>query len=97
MLEGKIKPENQCPNVLGFYYYTDAFKELMTCKSEGSSIPFTSIVEYFKIYGEGEDFDDFLYIIRQMDMALIEFEQKKLKKDQGSKNGRSVKNHSNKV
>jgi len=70
----------------------------MTCKSaEASSIPFTSIVEYFKIYGEGEDFDDFLYIIRQMDMALIEFEQKKLKKSQGKNNVKPIKNNSNKV
>lgn len=34
-------------------------------------IPFTAIVEYFRIY-ELSDFDEFSYVIRRMDNAFIE-------------------------
>lgn len=43
-------------------------------------IPFTAIVEYFKIYPSGE-FDEFLYVIRRMDKTFIDFESSKTKKD----------------
>lgn len=50
-------------------------------------IPFTSIVEYFKIYeDELEDFDEFLYLIRLMDKKLLEsISKKKESKDKDSK------------
>lgn len=89
-----------CPDTSGFLYYIDAFKELISCKtSETASIPFTSIVEYFKIYGADDSFDDFLYIMRQMDMVYIEFENEKLKKSQGKNNARksNPKSNSSKV
>lgn len=34
-------------------------------------IPFTAIVEYFKIYGLS-DFDEFSYVIRRMDRAYLD-------------------------
>lgn len=50
------------------------------------SIPFTAIVDYFKIYGTEEDsFDDFLYLIRRMDNALLEAIESS-KKTEGKKN-----------
>jgi hypothetical protein len=88
-----------CPDTSAFLYYIDAFKELISCKtSETASIPFTSIVEYFKIYGADDSFDDFLYIMRQMDSVYIEFENERLKKSQGKNNGstKSSKNNSSK-
>jgi len=88
-----------CPDTSAFIYYIDAFKELISCKtSETASIPFTSIVEYFKIYGAEDSFDDFLYIMRQMDMTYIQFENERIKKSQGNKNGsgKRIKNNPSK-
>ncbi len=58
------------------------------------SIPFTSIVEYYKIYGDGEDFDEFLYLVRSMDSAFTEAqeEKKKGKTNNGTTNT-NTKNH----
>lgn len=53
-----------------FRYYIDAFKELSTCRGESGSIPFTAIVEYYKVFGIGS-FEEFLFIIREMDDELI--------------------------
>ena len=77
------------PNVEPFGLYIDAFRELSTCRPSGfgiSPIPFVAIVEYAKLYGiEGEEFDDFLYIIREMDSELIRLESSKTKQsDNGS-------------
>ena len=85
--EGKIKPENMQPNVEPYAFYRDAFIELCTCKEANeSSIPFTSIVEYFNIYGEHEDFEDFIYVIRSMDNAMIEASAKKKEAKNGTRN-----------
>lgn len=92
MAEGKISQGNQQPNIEPFAFYRDAFSELSTCRNESSAIPFTSIVEYFKIYGEGEDFEDFIYVIRSMDNTLLEITAKKRE----SKNGSSRTNTSDK-
>lgn len=96
LTDGKVSKERQCPDVTGFAFYVEAFQELITCKSsEESSIPFTSIVEYFKIYGEGEDFDEFIYIMRRMDSAYIDAKSKKKKVAQGSNNGSPDPNKKN--
>lgn len=53
-----------------------------------SPIPFSAIVEYSKIYGlVDEEFEDFIYIIREMDAELIELNKAK------KSNGRSNKNN----
>ncbi len=83
---GFIKPENQEPCLEGFEFYLDAFRELSTSRPvvmEIQSIPFTAIAEYFRIY-ELRDFEDFSYIIRQMDMTFIEMNTEN--KDREDKN-----------
>lgn len=75
LADGFIKPEDQEPDIDKYRFYFDAFRELSTARPVGLAvgpIPFTAIVEYFKIYGENEDFEDFIYIIRGMDLAFLE-------------------------
>lgn len=70
---GKIKPEDLEPNIAGFEYYLEAFKELNSTRPIGMSvgpIPFTAILEYFKVY-PCDDFEEFNYIIRRMDEAYL--------------------------
>lgn len=60
-----------------FEFYLDAFRELSTARPSGldlQSIPFTAIVEYFRIYGEG-DLQEFHWIIRSMDDLLLDLER----------------------
>ena len=59
------------------------------------SISFTSIVEYYKIYGDGEDFDEFLYLVRVMDSAFVEAQElkKKGKAKDGTANTNAKNNH----
>lgn len=77
------------PNVEPYYFYCETFIELSSCRGGmgDGPIPFTSIVEYFKIYeDELEDFDEFLYLIRLMDKKLLEsISKKKESKDKDSK------------
>lgn len=71
---GFIKPESMEPDVTGFDFYFDALGELSTARPAGmglSPIPFTAIVEYFKMY-ELRDFDEFTYIIRRLDNTFLE-------------------------
>lgn len=83
--EGKISPQNIKPEIEPFIFYVDAFAELNTCRPLGEGpIPFTSIAEYFKIYGEGEDFDEFIYIIRSMDSTFLKVNSKKRTSPNGS-------------
>jgi len=90
--EGKITEDIQ-PNIEPYAFYRDAYLELSSCKSAYESpIPFTSIVEYFKIYGEGEDFEDFIFVIRKMDEAHSDSIKKK-EKSNGPTNA-SQKNNS---
>jgi hypothetical protein len=69
----KIKPEDLEPNIAGFEYYLEAFKELNSTRPIGmgvGAIPFTAILEYFKIY-PCDEFEEFNYIIRRMDEAFL--------------------------
>ena len=79
--DGFIKPEDQEPDVGPFRAYLDAFSDLSSCRSSGMSlgpIPFTAIVEYFKIYPTGE-FEEFHYIIRKMDDVVLKIYSEKNK------------------
>lgn len=70
---GFVKPEDQEPNIDGLDFYLDAFRDLSTCRPSGldlQAIPFTAIVEYFRIY-ELDDFDEFAYLIRLMDTCYL--------------------------
>lgn len=44
-------------------------------------IPFTAIVDYFRIYGthDEDDFDEFLYVIRRMDNTFLEMNASAMK------------------
>lgn len=79
-----LKPEDIAPDVQGFDFYLDAFRELSTCRAGGfgvTPIPFMAIVEYAKIYGIDEDeFQEFLDIIRRMDSEFIKLENESSKK-----------------
>lgn len=92
MAQGMLKPGDVEPNVGPFSFYVEAFKELSTCRPSGfgvSAIPFMAIVEYAKLYGiEGEEFHEFLYLIRAMDSELIKLSEKPSKpKTEKSENG----------
>jgi hypothetical protein len=87
------KPEDIAPNVEPFVFYIEAFHELSSCRPSGwgiSPIPFTSIVEYAKIYEVG-DFNEFLDIMRIMDAELIRLENDKQKK-QGNESKHAKRN-----
>ncbi len=84
--QGKIAPKDMMPNIEPFVFYRDAFAELSSCRHEEGPIPFTSIVEYFRIYDDGgEDFEDFIYIIRAMDTKLLEVMAAKRKSEERKK------------
>ena len=64
---------DECPNVDFLEFYIEAFFELGTCRVSSMSIgqiPFTAIAEYANIY-DVDDFDEFLYVMRVMDNAII--------------------------
>lgn len=90
---GFIKEEDQEPGIEGLEFYYDAFRELSTSRPVGMAagpIPFTAIAEYFKIY-ELDDFEEFLYIIRQLDKVYLELSSENTKSE-GKPSGR----HNNK-
>lgn len=73
MEKGKIDSSEEEPSVEGLEFYVDSFRELDSCRFIGMGsgpIPFTAILEYFKVYGVG-DFEEFHYIIRRMDNAFL--------------------------
>lgn len=76
--DGNLAKKDQEPNIEVFQWYVTAFSELNSCRSTVSlsPLPFTAITEFAKIYSV-EDFEDFLYIVRQMDEAYLEFHRKK--------------------
>ena len=79
MAKGAVRADDVVPDVTPFLFYVDSFRELNTCRAGGmglSPIPFSSIVEYAKIY-EVEEFEEFLYCIRVMDNKYMEIEEKK--------------------
>lgn len=76
---GIVKAEDEPQDLLGLDTYLDAFRELGTCRSNSMGlgpIPFTAIVEYSRLYDVG-DFEEFNYIIRRMDNALLDSDSKK--------------------
>lgn len=87
---GRIKPEDQMPDIEPFYYYIESFFELHTCRNNEGPIPFTAIHNFAKIYNE-YDFDEFLYIIRLLDDVFLE--QKLKKSKERSKDDNANKNH----
>jgi len=67
------------PNIGPYGFYIEAFFEISTCRSTGMGIgpiPFTSVVEYARIYNI-EDVEDFLYYIRRLDATYLSFMEKK--------------------
>lgn len=91
------KEEAVEPNIEGLQFYLEAFRELSSCRPGGMDIlpiPFTAVVSYCQVY-EVEEFDDFLYIIRDLDyvyLGLVEEENKKVSK----KGNSGAAKHSNK-
>lgn len=84
------KPDDLEPDTTGFGFYLDAFRELSTSRPAGmelSAIPFTAIVEYFRIYEIQDDFDEFAYIIRHMDNTYLE-ESDRVQKAEREKNAK---------
>lgn len=91
---GFVKEEEQEPPIGGFEFFYDAFRELSTSRSNGlgvGPIPFTAIVEYFRIY-ELQDFEEFSYVIRRMDNVYLELEAQDAK---GKKDGSTNANKKN--
>ncbi len=72
-----LKSEDIKPTITGLEFYVTAFKELSSCRPvtmSAGAIPFTAILEYFKVYPVG-DFDEFLWIIRLMDSEYLRLEE----------------------
>ena len=89
LAKGFLKPEDLDPPIEGFEGYFDALRELGTCRPGGMDIqpiPFTAIVEYFRIYGTG-DFEEFNYIIRRLDDTLLELSRSRREREGNKKNG----------
>lgn len=94
MSQGKLNEE--IPNILGLDYFAKCFFELNTCRNNGP-IPFTSIVEFANIKDIEEvmPFNDFLYVMRQMDgvyLDHLESERKKQSKQNNAKVGNGNSN-----
>lgn len=96
--QGKILPQDEAPKIDGFEFYWEAWQELGTCRPVGfgsAPIPFTSIVEYSKIY-EVEDFEEFLYIIRAMDNEFLRLEEASRPKQPAANTGKNNGGHAGK-
>jgi hypothetical protein len=68
-----LRPEDKEPNLGPFDFYIESFFELSTCRQIGMAlgpIPFTTILEYCKIF-EVEEFTDFLYFMRRLDNIFL--------------------------
>ena len=77
LVQGLLNSKDLEPNIGHFDYYIDCFFELSTCRSgmSLSAIPFTAIAEYAKIF-KVNDFDEFLYYMRQLDNVFLEWAEK---------------------
>ena len=88
MAKGLItKEEDLEPDVSLFSGYIYAFRELGSCRVNGMGvgpIPFTSIMEYARLYNV-EDAEEFLYLMRVMDDTLLDLERDKVRRS--SNNG----------
>lgn len=69
-------------------FYWDAWRNLSADRQSGmgiGAIPFLAIDAYAKRFDiEGRDFEDFFYIIRELDDAFIAVMNKKAEKDSKS-------------
>src|SRR5690606_27200047 len=67
----------------GLEVFLEAFWDLSTCRQIGMGlgpIPWTSVQEYCRINGGGEDFNrDIHYHVRQLDIAYLEWANKNSK------------------
>ena len=72
-----LAEEKRLPELGPLQFYTDCFNELSTCRGMGGPIPFTSIVEFARIY-EIDDFEDFNIIIRMIDDFYLAANEKKV-------------------
>lgn len=83
LAKGSIQPKDMEPDIGAFAFYVEAFRELSTCRSGGMGlgpIPFTAVVEYTKLHHmEYEEFEEFLYFIREMDRCFLNLEAEKSK------------------
>lgn len=82
-----LKKEDEEPDIGPFDFYFDAFQELSSCRVNSMGlgpIPFTASIQYSSLY-EIEDQEDFHYLIRTMDNALLSLESKKSKSKGASK------------
>ncbi|PCI27882.1 hypothetical protein COB55_04905 [Candidatus Wolfebacteria bacterium] len=74
---------------IGLYFYYDSFFELGTDRTVNNSIgqiPYSSILMYCKYYKfDYEETSDFLYLIRKIDSAYIEYMSKKNELSRASK------------
>lgn len=71
----------------GLRFYIDAFYELSSCRPFGLTlgpIPFTAILEYSKIFYDG-DFEEFLYLMRLMDREYLRLSSQSLKEKSSKK------------
>lgn len=78
------------PDSVGLEYYLEAYRELSTCCGIGMDIgpiPFTAVLEYFKVFGEG-DFEEFLYYIRCMEEVQQDGRRKKVGNKGSSNSGK---------
>ena len=71
-----FKDEDKLLNLGPLQFYGDCWAELSTCRVMGGPIPFTSIVEFAKIY-EIEDIANFNGIIRMIDDFYLSASSKK--------------------
>lgn len=74
-----IKKEELRPELEQFVFYQDAFLELDTDRPSSmgiAPIPFTSIVNYAKIY-EIDDLEEFIYLVRRMDNKFLQLNKVK--------------------
>lgn len=94
----KLRSEDKEPVIEPFTFFIEAFLELDTCRGVGfdiSPIPFTSIVEYAKIY-EVEDTEEFVYLIRSMDNTYIRLNKSKRKSSNATNRNDNQNNHNQK-
>jgi hypothetical protein len=68
--------EDKLPDLGPLRFYADCFNELATCRVMGGPIPFTSIVEFARIY-EIDDIAHFNDIIRYIDDAYLKAVERK--------------------
>lgn len=94
-----MKPEDREPDIEGFEFFLDAFQELSTTRQIGLAvgpIPFTGLVDYFRIYELPDGFEDFAYVIRRMDQVYLELNAEVADKKSTTKTGEKSKSgHTN--